>query len=366
MMRWILAAGAAALAISSPTLAEKGGQGGGKQKGQTAKVQKGGGGQADRGKGGGQAKSQAVRGHGGHDGDRMRLAQGGEFKQTGQGKVKSDSRGRDKVRTAHDNRGPDKVKTARLDDGGKVKDRGRDIDVVGVDRGRHARVVRINDHDDDFDFVPRWGANGLHRGFVDGCPPGLAKKGTGCLPPGQFKKLVGTPLTAGLVNRRLSWPYRDWYRDDANFMYRWDDDYIYRVRRNGGLIDALFPFANNDYYYYPMGAPYPDSFNFYNVPYQYQAFYPDGGDNWYRYGDGAIYMVDPQTRAINGIAALLTGTPMGIGQPLPPAYSVYNVPYSYRSQYFDTPDAWYRYNDGYVYRVDPATQLITAIISLIA
>ena len=56
---------------------------------------------------------------------------------------------------------------------------------------------------------------------------------------------------------------------------------------------------------------------------------------------------------------------MGIGQPLPPAYSVYNVPFAYRSTYYDTPDAWYRYNDGYIYRVDPATQLITAIISAI-
>jgi hypothetical protein len=41
------------------------------------------------------------------------------------------------------------------------------------------------------------------------------------------------------------------------------------------------------------------------------------------------------------------------------------VPFDYRAQYYDTPDAWYRYNDGYIYRVDPATQLITAIISVI-
>lgn len=33
------------------------------------------------------------------------------------------------------------------------------------------------------------------------CPPGLAKKNNGCLPPGQAKKLwvVGQPLTAGVV-----------------------------------------------------------------------------------------------------------------------------------------------------------------------
>jgi hypothetical protein len=31
------------------------------------------------------------------------------------------------------------------------------------------------------------------------CPPGLAKKGTGCLPPGQAKKLsIGQPLPTGV------------------------------------------------------------------------------------------------------------------------------------------------------------------------
>ena len=44
-------------------------------------------------------------------------------------------------------------------------------------------------------------------------------------------------------------------------------------------------------------------------------------------------------------------------------YSAYNVPFAYRDRYYDTPDAWYRYNDGYIYRVDPTTQLITAVIN---
>lgn len=39
--------------------------------------------------------------------------------------------------------------------------------------------------------------NGKHGA---GCPPGLAKKNNGCLPPGQAKKLaVGQPLPAGAV-----------------------------------------------------------------------------------------------------------------------------------------------------------------------
>jgi hypothetical protein len=35
---------------------------------------------------------------------------------------------------------------------------------------------------------------------------------------------------------------------------------------------------------------------------------------------------------------------------------------AYRDRYYDTPDASYRYNDGYIYRADPTTQLITAVI----
>ena len=49
-----------------------------------------------------------------------------------------------------------------------------------------------------------------------------------------------------------------------------------------------------------------------------------------------------------------------VGQQMPLGYSTYNVPYAYRSTYYDTPDAWYRYNNGYIYQVDPTTQLVSA------
>jgi hypothetical protein len=94
---------------------------------------------------------------------------------------------------------------------------------------------------------------------------------------------------------------------------------------------------------------------------QYASYWPDNDDSFYRYGNGAIYQVDPQTSMIRSIVALLAGD-LSVGQPLPVGYSTYNVPLAYRDQYYDTPDAWYRYNDGYVYRVDPTTQLVTAVI----
>jgi hypothetical protein len=88
----------------------------------------------------------------------------------------------------------------------------------------------------------------------------------------------------------------------------------------------------------------------------------DSGNDCYRYdGWGAIYRVNCNTNVVNSIVSLMAGD-LGVGSPLPMAYNVYNVPMAYRANYYDTPDAWYRYNDGYIYRVDPTTRLITAVI----
>ena len=65
---------------------------------------------------------------------------------------------------------------------------------------------------------------------------------------------------------------------------------------------------------------------------------------------------------ITSVAALLSPG-FTVGQALPVGYDVYNVPYAYRQTYYDTPDAWYRYNNGYIYQVDPVTQLVTAVVA---
>ena len=363
MTRFMLAAGAAALAIMSPALAQKGDKGGDKGKGggQSAKVERGGG-------GGGHKADHGQRGGGNDHADR-----GPQRIERARKQDKRDDRGPRMARGGDDDRrGGPKMEKQRGSDRdmmrGKDKDRG-DTRILARDerrgdRGdRDVRIARIDRDDDDLRFIPRWNDRGLVGGFANGCPPGLDKKNNGCMPPGLAKKMVGTSF-AGLTGlSALEGPYRSWYRDNDDYMYRWDDDYIYRVDRDDGLIDALFPYENRDYYYYPVGMSYPMDYNYYNVPYQYQSYYPDGGDYWYRYGDGAIYQVNPSNGVISGIAALLTGNPLAVGQPLPPAYSVYNVPLGYRDQYFDTADNMYRYNDGYIYRVDPTTQLITAVIS---
>lgn len=343
MRMWMLAAGAAALAISAPALADKGGGGHGGHGG---------------GKGGQQAQQSGGKGGGHGNANRG----GGDFKAHGQqqtvarGHGGGGGKGRGHIETArvkeHGNR-------IRVEEAHNTKINRHDDRVLPRDL-RHDRV-RVADLDHD-GFVPRWGEHGFARGFVDGCPPGLAKKHNGCLPPGQYNKLVGSVLPTAYRTRSLIGPYRDWYRDDDRYLYRMGaDGLIYRVNRTNSLIDALIPGALNNYGYYPVGMAYPSPYNFYNVPVQYSSYWPDSSDYYYRYGNGAIYQVDPRTNMIQSIVALLAGD-LAVGQPLPMGYSAYNVPYAYRDQYYDTPDAWYRYNDGYIYRVDPTTQLITAVI----
>ncbi len=79
-----------------------------------------------------------------------------------------------------------------------------------------------------------------------------------------------------------------------------------------------------------------------------------------------LYRVDPGSAGITSIAALLSGDDIRVGEPMPQGYDVYNVPRPYRSQYVDGPDRSYRYSDGYIYQVDPKTQIVAAAIELLA
>jgi hypothetical protein len=328
MYRFLLAVGASALALGSPALAggQHGGGHGGGHGNAKASHQKGGQ-AANKGAG-------ARQGHGGGQGQAIKSDRGGG---RGQSMAKAD-------------RGPHNAVPPGHGKGlGNAVAHGNGPAVNGALRANDDRV-RIASGG-DLRSAP-WGA----------CPPGLAKKFNGCLPPGQAKKMVGAAVPALFANSLLEGPYRDWYRDDDRYYYRMGDDYIFRVDRGSNLVDGLFPYGFQDYAYYPVGMTYPSDYSYYNVPYQYRSYYPDGGDYLYRYGNGAIYSLDPQTQAVRSIVALLAGD-LAVGQRLPAGYGVYNVPLSYRQQYYDTPDAWYRYNDGYIYRVDPTTQLVTAVIN---
>jgi hypothetical protein len=255
------------------------------------------------------------------------------------------------------------------------------------------------------------------RGLANACPPGLDRKDNGCLPPGQAKRMIGTVIPAAYRQAALPLRLRNFYPDTDDYYYRYGDGYLYQVNRRDNLVASLLPlftggympgqqfpsmymnsyvpsyyqpFYNNygdDYYRYANGYIYeidgrsgmiedidpafgygygvgqlmPSSYSYYNVPYQYRDYYYDTDDYYYRYAPGAIYQVDQGSSLITAVAALLSPG-FGIGQPLPMGYSTYNVPYAYRSTYYDTSDSWYRYNNGYIYQVDPTTQLVTAIV----
>ena len=224
------------------------------------------------------------------------------------------------------------------------------------DERRGGRVLddgrRIFDRPDTRDW---WGSSD-RRGLIDGCPPGLAKKNNGCMPPGLAKK----------DSRYRFASYRpDWWGlgslglGDGRYFY--DDGYLMRL--DGNRVSGFIPLLGGAL---SLGNPWPSYYAPQPVPPYYVDYFGLGPTNSYRYADNVLYRVDPETAAITSIAALLTGDDIRVGQPMPLGYDVYNVPYPYRSQYVDGPNSLYRYSDGYVYQVDPETRLVAAAIELLA
>ena len=439
MRTWMLAAGAAALAITAPALADP--RGGGK--GNPAKVERGGG---DRG---GQAK--AARGGGDRErGVAQRDRRVKADRSSEQRRLRAENvRGRGEQRAARIQQGGDDRRTARaarIEDrserGIRVRgeerlvrgERNADIRDLRRDRVRNSArfvasdpVFRVRDFNRGqvrFRNIDRDDRYARRIGWADGCPPGLAKKAVPCVPPGQAAKYLGQPLQS--VSRlaaldQLPRSLRSLYYDDDDYYYRYGGGYVYRVDRQDDLISSVIPlfgaaligqplatsfvnpyqapsyfnsfYPNSPYDCYRYGYGYvyetdcvsglvedviptynngygvgqvmPASYGYYNVPYAYRGYYSDDDDYYYRYAPGAIYRVDRETSLISAVASLLTGG-MSVGQPLPMGYNTYNVPMAYRSSYYDTPDTWYRYNNGYIYSVDPTTQLVTAIVRAIA
>ena len=197
--------------------------------------------------------------------------------------------------------------------------------------------------------------DGGGRGLIGGCPPGLAKKHNGCMPPGQARKLAQGPYgRSDFYERLLGYP-------TDNYRYRYDDGYLYRYDRQGGLLGWLPALGGA----LAVGNLWPQQYGYQPAPRYQQQYYGFDDRYDYRYADGAIYGVDRNTSSISQIAALMTGQSPVVGQRMPPGYDIYNVPYSYRDRYYDTPERAYRYNDGMVYQVDPTTQLVQAIIQLL-
>ena len=80
---------------------------------------------------------------------------------------------------------------------------------------------------------------------IGGCPPGLAKKNSGCLPPGQAKKLYNIgqrfPTNYGYNWNYNQIPYdlRHQYGFDPGYNYHYGDGYLYQVDPKTMLIQQV-------------------------------------------------------------------------------------------------------------------------------
>jgi hypothetical protein len=331
-MRRIAAAAAAIALVAGAAHAQ--GQGQGKDN------DRGGGKPAEAGQ---QGNSGAERGNRRQGGDGSSMAQsmrGPNDRSNGNSNADRASRGNDRPaervaeraveRAADDNRG-----------------RGNDNRAVVIDRrdgNRAVDVVRVRDF-----------ARLAPRGVIEGCPPGLAKKNPPCVPPGQARNAARSPF---------GWDRPDFWGLSGlgGGRYFYDDGYLVKLGSDG-RVGGYVPLLGGAL---AVGNAWPDHYQPFALPGYYERYYGLGPSNSYRYADDVIYRVDPQTAALTSVAALLTGDDFAIGQPMPLGYDVYNVPWDYRDRYADGPDASYRYADGYIYQVDPETRLIAAAIELLA
>jgi len=89
-----------------------------------------------------------------------------------------------------------------------------------------------------------YGVNGPIGYGVGGCPPGLAKKNNGCMPPGQAKKLrVGQRYLQGYGSRysygRIPYSLRQRYDLDPRDRYYYDNGYLYQVDPRTMLVQQV-------------------------------------------------------------------------------------------------------------------------------
>ena len=174
--------------------------------------------------------------------------------------------------------------------------------------------------------------------------------------PGQY---LPQPYMASYVPDYYG--FNSFYPDYGDTCNRYANGVIYEVDCYSGMVEDVIPMYAGGY---GVGQMLPTSYAYYNVPQQYRTLYYDTPDYNYWYAPGAIYQYEPRTSMITSVAALLSPG-FTVGQALPVGYDVYNVPYDYRATYYDTPNAWYRYNNGYIYQVDPVTRLVTSIVASI-
>jgi hypothetical protein len=90
-----------------------------------------------------------------------------------------------------------------------------------------------------------YGYNGPVGYGIGGCPPGLAKKNNGCMPPGQARKLynVGQRFPRSYGDRwsynQIPYDLRQQYGLNPYGNYFYGDGYLYRVDPKTQLIQQV-------------------------------------------------------------------------------------------------------------------------------
>lgn len=324
MLRLIGAAAALALAAANPAFAQGKGNDGGKGKG---------------------GPDHAAMGH----------APGKPAKDKGQGGGKPVKPARDGGGDRSFARSVESGKAPRVERARDLREKRRDDRVRVVER----TPIRDRDGDGnyrrgDWDGRGDWNGRGPAFANFDGCPPGLAKKNNGCLPPGQAKQYR---------DDRFGYDYRPALfgiplRTRTDFGYY--NGYLVPVNASSGL--AYIPLLGGAL---GVGQLWPQSYPSLQLADWQQDYYGFDDPRDYRYADNVVYQVDPDTSAIESVVALLTGNDFAVGQAMPAGYDIYNVPGAYQDRYYDTDDALYRYADGQVLEIDPTTMVIQQIIELI-
>lgn len=358
MRKLMLLAGVAALAVSVPAISMErgGGQGGGRGHAAHAQGKGGDNGRAERARGRqhqarGQARGGERRAERRLDRNERRVERAIQQERRQVREVRRDER-----RVEHRLERPD-IRKARREDGRDwrsfaerrlaARDRfGDDLRRWRNDDGRARALGR--------EGCPA----GLARQNRYCMPPGQLRKA----------QLIGQRLPFSSLAYNVPERYRYRFSDDDRWLYRYDDaGFVYRFDRRSSLVNAVYPlFGNNlligeplplgyEVYNVPLAyrGYFPDTSDHY---YRYDdgAIYRvDSGTNLV---EGIVALL---TGGVGGLGGL------GVGDPLPTGYDAYNVPLDYRDRYVDNDQAWYRYADGAIYQVDPETRLIQEVISLL-
>ncbi len=84
-----------------------------------------------------------------------------------------------------------------------------------------------------------------YNGHASNCPPGLAKKHNGCLPPGQYKKRFaqGQRFNSTYGQRysynQLPYDVRNQYNLDRSNRYYYDQGYLYQVDPRTMVVEQV-------------------------------------------------------------------------------------------------------------------------------